>query len=496
MIFFNFGRSQTSFMLRAALVFPVLCFAWSVVRAQNQPLYTYQQLSNSYYVTQKDSLKKAWVCPDISTNRDVEKKFKELWTDRTNFLVSAFENQHFIYEPELNRYLQGIIDQLIAANPGYFSARPLLLIDRSPVANAYALGNNVLVINLGLICFCRTREELALSIAHELSHNILNHPENAMKETAEWLTSDEYKNSLKAVLDSKYERYSRLKKVFQVYSFSRSKHQRYHESDADSLAVVLLKKTHIAFKADYFLRLDSADGQYGQPLQRPLNAYFKDYNLAMDESWTQTRARGLSTAQYNFADTSGIEDSLKTHPDCIERYHKTLALTDRDAVTTPIPASISGKATKMVIWDLFDEMSLTACLYSIWQEKDRGRTDGWYDFMVYSIFAGLYFEDQELHRFSAIGIKPKEYISKDYYHLQTLMEQLPAENLRQYCIVLQQAAFWEQRPDDEKDMEKFLSALSTAHENPEKTRNNLAMAFINDHGTSMYCEFVDRFKKK
>jgi hypothetical protein len=50
------------------------------------------------------------------------------------------------------------------------------------------------------------------------------------------------KKTVNAVLDSKYERYTRLKKVFEEYSFNRTKHSRYHEGDADSLAVVLLKK--------------------------------------------------------------------------------------------------------------------------------------------------------------------------------------------------------------------------------------------------------------
>jgi hypothetical protein len=150
----------------------------------------------------------------------------------------------------------------------------------------------------------------------------------------------------------------------------------------------------------------------------------------------------------------------------------------------------------MMLWNMYDDLNLTACLYSIWLEKDRGRTDGWYDFMVYSIFTGLYFQDRELQRFNAIGIKPKEYISRDYYHLQTMLEQMPAENLRQYCTILQQAGFWAQRPDDEKAMGKLLAALFVAGENPEKARNTLAMTFIGEHPTSMYCEFADHFKKK
>lgn len=92
-------------------------------------------------------------------------------------------------------------------------------------------------------------------IAHELSHNILSHADNSMKERAEWFTSKEYENSLNAVLDSKYERYTRLKKLFEGYSFDRSKHSRYHESDADSLAVVLLKNASISFNADFFFKV-------------------------------------------------------------------------------------------------------------------------------------------------------------------------------------------------------------------------------------------------
>jgi Zn-dependent protease with chaperone function len=482
--------------MRRTIALLVFCLSWSISQSQNQSLYTYQQLSGSYYAAQKDSLKKAWVCPDVSNDRGVQKKFRELWDERTNFLVSAIDKQHFIYEPELARYLQGIIDQIIAANPQRFTNRPLLFMDRSAIANAYALGSNVLVVNMGLIFFCRTREELALSIAHELSHNILRHPENAMKESAEWLESDEYKNSLKAVLDSKYGRYSRLKEVLKVYRFSRSKHQRYHESEADSLGIELLKNAHITFRAQYFLRLDSADLQFLQPLQRPLADYFKDYGLTVDEAWMQVRARGLSTAKYDFTDSSGTMDSLKTHPDCIDRYKKTEALSDAAGPSTPVPASVTGKAAKILIWNTFDDVSLTACLYCICLEKDRGRSDGWYDFMVYSIFAGLYFHDQDLNRFRAIDIRPKEYISNDYYRLQTLLEKMPTENLRQYCNTLQRAPFWSGRTDDEKALGKFIAALPAGGENIEKVRRSSAEEFVARYGTSMYCEFADHFRKK
>jgi len=112
-----------------------------------------------------------------------------------------------------------------------------------------------------MVYFARSREELALVLAHELSHNILNH-RKAPCGKGRWLSSEDYKKSVNAVLDSKYERLSRLKKVLEGFSFSRGRHQRYHESDADSLAIILLKKSNISFQAGFFLRLE----QCGQPV--------------------------------------------------------------------------------------------------------------------------------------------------------------------------------------------------------------------------------------
>lgn len=63
-------------MLRAAQLLLVFCLSGSFVRAQDQPLYTYEQLSNICYAAQKDSLKKAWTCSDVSDDRNIQKKFK------------------------------------------------------------------------------------------------------------------------------------------------------------------------------------------------------------------------------------------------------------------------------------------------------------------------------------------------------------------------------------------------------------------------------------
>ncbi len=114
-----------------------------------------------------------------------------------------------------------------------------------------------------------------------MSHNILHHYENAMLQKSRVAELDEYRQSLIAVLDSKYERLSRLKKVLEGYTFSRNRHQRYHESERDSLAVILLKRSNLAFKADYSSTSIAPIANTSSRCAIPLAAFFNAYHLPM-----------------------------------------------------------------------------------------------------------------------------------------------------------------------------------------------------------------------
>ena len=464
--------------------------------AQSGTLYSYQDLSHFYYSKQRDSLKKAWVCPSSFKDKAAQKKYRDIWDNQVNAIINGINDDDYVHDNEVYPYVDALVNLIAGANRPLVPVNPLVLIDRSPSANAYAMGGNILAINLGMITFASSREELALIIAHEMSHNILHHIERALYEKAEWLSSDEYKQSLNAVMDSKYERLSRLKKVLEGYSFSRSRHQRYHESEADSLAVILLKNSNIPFQANYFLHLDSADLEYQRPLKHPLQTIFAAYHLPYEDAWTQKRTHGLSNKAYSFSDTSKLADSLKTHPDCADRYAHTRSLSTPNAHFTAIPVSIQDKANKMLLWNMYTGVSLTPCLYRILLIKDKGNTDLWYDFMLSNIFAGLYYSDRMLNRFNAIGVMPKEVISKEYYALQTLLEQIPRDNLKQACQTLQDGGFWKNMPPVEKDLKSFVYTLALDPDDSDKNKSRAARLFTTGNANSMYNEFAQNFEKK
>lgn len=479
-----------------ALLLLLLTVLSHISRSQTNDLYSYQELSHLYYQKQKDSLKKEWTCPTRYKDKTIQKKYKEIWDERSDFFLDAIADDDYVHDKEIYDYLGGIASEIAKANKTYVPVQPMLFIDRSPSVNAYAIGNNVVAINLGLLVFARSREEIALTLAHEMSHNILEHAETSMKKRAEWLTSDEYKQSLEEVLDSRYQRLTRLKKIFESYSFDRSKHQRYRESDADSLAIILLKNAHLAFDPAFFLRLDSADMVYQQPLKQPIKTYFSPYNVTIDEAWLKKRSKGLSTKNYNFQESGALQDSLKTHPDCIVRYNNTKAAGTTSQQLTPVPAYIREKAGKMMIWNMYCNMHLAPCLYRVLLEKDRGTNDPWYDFMLHNIMLELFHADKELHRFIAIGVTQKEYISKDYYELQTMLEQIPREELEKSCKQLQNAAFWNGMPAPEKSLKSLLNTLAVDAGASDDAGVKAAKEFTNNNKTSLYCEFANDIEKK
>jgi hypothetical protein len=156
---------------------------------------------------------------------------------------------------------------------------------------------------------------------------------------------------------------------------------------------------------------------------------------------------------------------------------------------------IKERANKMLIWNIYDNLSLTECLYRIFLEKDKGNMDPWYDFMTYNVLSGLYYANKQLNRFNAIGIKSKEFISKDYYELQNLLEQVPANKLEELIKAGSNSAFWSNLPADAKGMKALFTSLNFDTDQATKAEAAAANNFINSNPSSMYCEFAEHFKK-
>mgnify|MGYP002129133120 CR=1 FL=1 len=286
-----------------------------------------------------------------------------------------------------------------------------------------------------------------------------------------------------------------IKKIIEGYSFGSARHNRYHEGEADSLAVVLLKNANITFNPAFFLRLDSADLVYKTPLKSEIKTYLLDLNFTADDAWLRKGGKGLSNRKYSFTQEE-ISDSLKTHPDCKKRYEKLLSQSNYTAgqKLTPVPPSLEVLANKTIIWTMFNNGNLTAALYRVFLEKDKGNYDLWHQVMSSYILNGLFLADKKLSRFNAINIKSKEYISSSYLELQNLFEQIPRENLEKSCIALFNQPFWQQAKPDERSFKSILAFLNFSETLNQKELISLRKDFEQSYAESIYREFTEQLK--
>lgn len=116
---------------KIALTLLLLCSAFSY--AQNASLYEFNHLSSLYFSKQTDSLKKAWVCKEEFDKKVTQKKFKEIWDERTEFLIKSLKDNDYVYSSEIQAYLEGIVISAISGWPwrtsrwkGMYSACPTL----------------------------------------------------------------------------------------------------------------------------------------------------------------------------------------------------------------------------------------------------------------------------------------------------------------------------------------------------------------------------------
>lgn len=457
-----------------------------------QSVSTYDQLSSTFYLKRKDSLKKSFKCPEQFTKKETQKKFKEIWDSRTDFLFESIGNDQFLAQPEMYKYTYTLLQEIISGNKQLFPNAPFLLIDRSSSVNAYAMGNNIIAVNIGLLAFVQTREELSLVLAHELAHNALKHPENSMIDRAELLTSEKYKKELDEIGKSTYGKYSKLIKILNGYSFSRAKHNRYHEEEADSMAQVLLMNSKIAYDPKIFLRLDSADYTYKQDLKKNVGDYFTKGEIVLEETWLKKGGRGLSTKKYNFKDLA-LNDSLKTHPDCIDRYKFIVRKAPAGKFSeTPLPTNMVNDANECIIWWNVINNNLTAAMYRIFLEQDKGNTKIWYENMSSLVLNRLYNADKKFERFNAVNVEKKELISNKYFELQTLFEQIPREKLEMICSAELNKQCWQDSKPDSKSLKAIFKNINFTAPLTPKEIKNLKTTFQENYPSSPLRELVEK----
>lgn len=449
--------------------------------------YLANQLSSNCYEKFADSLLKQKNCPKLISDKKTQKDFEKSWFSRNEQISKDLKNNNYIKDDIVLPYIQQIVDNIISSNKSIIPYHFTVLLDRSGVANATSFGEHIISVNAGIILGSQSREELALYIAHEISHDLLNHSQNSMKERAELLNSEEYKSAINNVLNSQYDRYSRLMKVTESFSFDRTRHSRYSEQAADSFAIILVKNSNISFDASSFLNLDTMNNVYEWELKKSIREHLKDFKIDIDDNLFFKKTKGLSSANHNFVDTSSKSDSLKTHPDCKLRYSHNLSRNSSTINKTPIPQNVHDAAFEIAIMNSFVNKNLTSCFYRLIQEKEVKPNLEIYDFLSNAIFHSLLLSVNNMERFNVLRIKKKKDVSTNYFELQNFLEQISEKSLIVLCN--QMNTNFKTNDKEALDILEYFKTLSTTPiENKSSYMSKFISKFKTDYPNSIYLE--------
>jgi predicted SprT family Zn-dependent metalloprotease len=347
------------------------------LRAQGSDIY-FSALGSSNYQEKITQLEK-YVVPKHYSEKSSQAWYEEILTDRNKNLLYLFKEDGLVYDTLLLSKCNSIFNKIAAANKSFKFDTIRLYINRSMVANAACFGEGTIMVNLGLFLWVDNDDELALVIAHEIAHQLLNHFESKVEKSIAMLTSDEFKQELKDIKKADYGKYERFRKLMKGLTVESGRHSTYKESEADSLGVVLIKNAgfNIMNASKVLLKLDKVDDLFTSSLNVTMNAD-KDF------------------------------DSIKTHPDCIRRYEAIAGKNNPATINCCIDLNnLNGRykenAMLEIVRHLYETNSIGLCAHvSIFALKNN-YNPAIYNYFLSLCFSRLYYNDKHLERFNAVN---------------------------------------------------------------------------------------------
>lgn len=251
---------------------------------------------------------------DRKIRREVEVTYKELSTDFVENINKGF----FVENKAYNEFLDNIVQAVKNSNPEYpgiANTKILLSFGTSP--NAYAIGNDIIVVYVPLIKNIKNEYELAFIISHEIAHNLLQHSYNGMIEYAAMTQSDEIKKQTREIEKKKYNKAQIASGLYKDIVYGKRKNSRKLEHQADSLGFILYKN---AFKGKEYQAikslqtLDEIDTETDSVTTADYVKLFTTDKFPFKNEWIDNQE--ISGYTYDKSPKFWQVDSLKTHPDC------------------------------------------------------------------------------------------------------------------------------------------------------------------------------------
>lgn len=342
-----------------------------------------QDIKLNYLPKNKDSL--ISYINTISKNKitkfgaKYKKDIEEIILDRKNNFIKNIEDSTFIFDKNINNYVNSILKEIYDSNAIKDSKDFYFFIEKSNIPNAACYGNGIFTINLGLFNFVNSDDELAYIISHELSHYILNHNDKSLLKYVETFNSKETKQKIKKIENQEFGKRKAYSEFINELNFNFLNRSQSAELQADSLGLALFSKTKFnKFSSVSALKnLELSDDVVFNENSK-LKEHFNFEAYPFKEGWLQ-KEELLFDIKDTSNDFSLASDSLKTHPDIplrVEVLNKLLKEKDSSIETSKDKLlKIKELVALLSIKSALDDNQLDFALYQTLVLSNKNQLD-------------------------------------------------------------------------------------------------------------------------
>ncbi len=303
----------------------IACFLFSITysKAQKKDYCTLLQISREYpqLVQRLDSAYRSDITKTSTIDKSIKKELNESIKYRKEFIVELIDNGIIINDAAFTEYYQSILNKILKGNPN-LDQNIKIFITRFLDPNAFNTGDGNIYFHLGLLRHLENEDQIAFVIAHELSHQYLNHSYNKLLKSISTVKSDEVQKKIRNANRQLYGSKEALKEISNSLVFDIKKHGRDKEMEADSMAILFLKNTDYSISSAItaFDVLDKLEENEINLKHIKFSQYFNHLPINPRREWDFYNV-DTTYAQIKQMDRI-VPDSLKTHPDCKLRQSK------------------------------------------------------------------------------------------------------------------------------------------------------------------------------
>jgi hypothetical protein len=243
--------------------------------------------------------------------------YEKIYEIRAKNIEKAFIDSSFVYDRLIYDCIDNCLQKISKSNEAIEDKNYTILVNNSPIANAYSIGGGTIVLTLGILRKIRNQGELAFIIAHEIGHDYSQDVDISSYRNLERLDSKEFNKIIDRIDREKYNRKEHLETFLKTLYLTEMKFSRKQEISADSLALNLVLNANYDHRHSFntLNLLDSIDLYKFPAIDYIKTLGFEDYPFK--EKWILDKSDIFSMSSAIRTDED--VEALKSHPDIAER---------------------------------------------------------------------------------------------------------------------------------------------------------------------------------